>query len=196
MDVDSSILTGSKIINEGNNSYIVRDRNGNTYKLYKETIAYLCDNGEYSLNLDEVKSRLEGLVSKRKFVKKSKLPLQVLEHNGCSVGVQIDYVDNCISLEEYLLSNRDVDLEQVRSVVIRAVDELVSNDIVPTEPNFGNFLVRNKNDKREIIPIGLDNPSVKVYSENVDNVFKESDINICYKIIDLSFNRYQRNNNK
>lgn len=59
MEVDSSILTGSKIINEGNNSYIVKDRQGNTYKLYKETIAYLCDNWEYSLNPNEVKSRLE-----------------------------------------------------------------------------------------------------------------------------------------
>ena len=129
-------------------------------------------------------------------MKKAKLPSRILEHNGCPVGVQIDYFDNCISLEENLLSYRDDDLEKVKSSVIRVIDELISNDIVLTNPNFGDFLVRKKNSNSEIIPIGLDNLSVKVYSDDIDDMFKESDINTCYKIIDLSFNRYQKNNNK
>lgn len=181
--IDKDILAEMDVLNEGTHAYIIRGKDGHVYKVYKKCFK----NGQYCLELKETRERLEYIVSKKEQVQKSKLPLHILEYNGYPIGVEIEYFEDCVTLKEYLMNNMDADINQIKQTLLDILNELIENNIVPTDPHFENFLVRRKGIQIEILSIDLDDIDVFVFPNNKYDIFKESSISACYSVIDKSF---------
>ena len=111
--------------------------------------------------------RLSYIVSQRDSVKKTELPSDILFCNGKPVGIKMPYYENAQTLRDYLISNPDVDLGEVKNEVHGIVGELIEHGIVPADPHFENFLVTfDENGKRDFA--------------------YESEVSTCYRVIDLS----------
>ena len=67
------------------------------------------------------------------------------------------------------------------------VGEMIEHNIIPTDPNFENFMVRFNNGEPEIVMVDVDDIYVDVYPPGKSEVFKSGSIHSCYNVIDLSF---------
>ena len=188
MELNKTFVKNSNVLASGTTSYIMTSENGITYKLYKATLDYICNDGEYQLDKENVLERLNYIISKKNDVLLTCLPNDILMYKGNPVGVQITYFDNSITLEEYLINNKDVDLLQLKQQLLKIVEELIQNGIIPTDPNFKNFLVCfDEMGKRKINMVDVDDVYVSIYPDNKRDVWYESEVFACYRCIDLSF---------
>lgn len=196
MEITRNIIRESKILNEGTTCYIMQYGNLVTYKLYKGAIEYIVGNGEYKLDEKETLNRLNYIVSKKNDVLLTELPKDILIFNGKPVGTEITYYDNSICLKNYLSENySDEIISKVRQEIMSIIDELIKNGIVPTDPHFENFLVCYKNDGTyKLKMIDTDDQYISIYPDGKKDVWYESEVSTCYKVIDLSFE--QLNNKK
>lgn len=188
MEVSKEMIQGCEIVNEGTTSFILRNNTGAAFKVYKREMAYIAGNSEYSGEKDSTLSRLSYIVSQQDKVKKTKLPNEVLTFNGCPVGTQIPYFENAVTLKSYLEDNPETDLEEVKGEMFGIVGELIEHGIIPTDPHFENFLVTfDEEGKRQINMVDVDDVYVSIYSNGKRDVFYDSEVAACYRVLDLSF---------
>ena len=83
--------------------------------------------------------------------------------------------------------NPETDLDVVKNKLHDIVGEMIKYNIIPTDPNFENFMVRLDGEEPEIVMVDVDDIYVDVYPPGKSEVFKESSIHACYNVIDLSF---------
>jgi len=188
MEITSEFIKKSRILSEGTTSYILKHESGIIYKLYKGSMDYIIKNGEYELNENETKNRLNHIINKKESVYLTDLPSEILTCNGKPVGVKIAYYKDSITLKEFLINNPDVEMFEIKQEVLKIVDELIKNGIVPTDPHLENFLVCYDNDgKYKINMIDTDDIYISAYPDGKKDVWYESEVSACYRVIDLSF---------
>lgn len=186
-EINKEILDKSTFLAEGTTCIIVRAENGDAYKIYKQSLDYIKGSGIYNLDLAYEKERLEFIVGSKDKIKLSRIPSAILSCDGKPVGVKIEFYDNCMTLQEYLEQNPNTDLEVVKTKLYEIVGEMIENNIIPTDPNFQNFMVRLDKEEPEIVMVDLDDIYVDVYLPGKNLTFKESSIHACYNVIELSF---------
>lgn len=165
----------------------MRNENGETFKVYKNALGYIAGNSEYDMEENYVMERLSHIVSQKDSVKKIQLPSDILFCNGHPVGIKMPYFENAQTLRDYLVSNPDVNLDEVKSEVHGIVGELIEHAIVPTDPYFENFLVTfDENGKRRLNMVDVDDQYVSIYPNGKRDVFYDSEVSTCYRVIDLS----------
>ena len=119
------------------------------------------------------KQRLEFIVSHKDEIKNSRMPDAILSVDGKPVGVKIEYYDNCVTLLEYLQKNPETDLDVVKNKLHDIVGEMIKYNIIPTDPNFENFMVRLDREEPEIVMVDVDDIYVDVYPPGKSEVFKD-----------------------
>lgn len=186
-EITKEIIEKSTFLAEGTTCLIVKTESGEVYKIYKQALDYIKGCGIYNLELEYEKQRLEFIVSHKDKIKKSRMPEAIISVDGKPVGVKIEFYDNCVTLLEYLEKNPDTDLENVKAKLYEIVGEMIEYSIIPTDPNFENFMVRINNGEPEIVMVDVDDIYVDVYPPGESEVFKESSIHACYNVIDMSF---------
>lgn len=186
-EITKEVLESSSFLAEGTTCIIIRTEEGEAYKIYKQAIDYIKGSGIYNLELEYEKERLEFIVSHKDEIKNSRMPDAILSVDGKPVGVKIEYYDNCVTLLEYLQKNPEIDLDVVKNKLHDIVGEMIKYNIIPTDPNFENFMVRLDREEPEIVMVDVDDIYVDVYPPGKSEVFKESSIHACYNVIDLSF---------
>ena len=189
MEITSDFVKESNILNEGTTCYIMQHGDITAYKLYKGALEYITQNDDYRLDENETLNRLNYIVSKRKDITLTDLPSEIVTCNGKPVGVLITYYSNSISLKDYLTENySDENMKRVKQQMLSIVGELIENGIVPTDPHFENFLIcYNEDGSYKLNMIDIDDQYVSVYPENKRDVWYESEVGTCYRVIDLSF---------
>ena len=188
MEITADFIKDSRIINEGTTSYIMIHKSNIVYKIYKRTIDYILNGTDYELEEDTL-NRLKYLVSKKDDVSMTDLPSGLLTCRGKAVGALIKYYENSIDLKSFLKENiKSVDLEFFKKRVTEIVEELIRNGIIPTDPHLGNFLVCFKEDgSYDIKMIDADDHYVFIYPDNKKDVWYDSEVDSCYRVIDLAF---------
>lgn len=187
MEINSEMIKDCEITNEGTTCFIMRNENGEAFKVYKGALGYIAGNSEYDLEEDYTMERLSHIVSQRDSVKKTQLPSDILFCNGRPVGIKMPYFENAQTLRDYLISNPDVSLDEVKSEVHGIVGELIEHGIVPTDPHFENFLVTfDENGKRKLNMVDVDDNYVSIYPNGKRDFFYQSEVSTCYRVIDLS----------
>lgn len=188
MQITKEILEKSKVINEGTTCYIMQ-YGPTTYKVYKGTIKYINGTGEYGLEEKEVSNRLNYIVSKKKDVVLTDLPTDVMIYDEKPVGVVINYYNNSVTLKDYLLENGTEEItNMMRQQVLNIVEELIKNGIIPTDPHLDNFLVCYKEDGSfELKMIDTDDQYISIYPDNKRDIWYDSEVSACYRVIDLAF---------
>lgn len=189
MEITADFIKHSKTINEGTTCYIMMHESNITYKLYKRAVDYILKNSEYELEENETLNRLNYIVSKKKDVKMTDIPDDILTFKGKAVGVPLTYYSNGISLKDYLMDNKDnVDVDLIKQKIIDIVNELINNGIIPTDPHLDNFLIcYNDDGSYEIKMIDVDDQYISIYPDNKRDVWYDSEVAACYRVIDLSF---------
>lgn len=195
MEITKEILKESKIIHKGTTSYIMQYKNL-TYKIYKGAFDYIITNTEYNLEEKETLNRLNYLVSKRKDITLTDLPSDLLTYNGKPVGVEITYYKKGITVQDYLKENyTEENVRLIKKQILKIIKELIENGIIPTDPHLENFLVcQNEIGSYEIKMIDTDDQYISVYPNNQRDVWYESEISTCYRVIDLSFENLANTN--
>lgn len=188
MEINSEVIRGCEITNEGTTCFIMRAENGAAFKVYKNALGYIAGNSEYDMDEGYVMGRLSHIVSQRDSVKKTQLPSDILFCNGKAVGIKMPYYENAQTLRDYLISNPDVDLGEVKNEVHGIVGELIEHGIVPADPHFENFLVTfDETGKRKLNMVDVDDHYVSVYPEGAKRGLSyDIDVSACYRVIDLS----------
>lgn len=190
MEITQKFIQESQIKNEGTTSYIMEHKSGVVFKLYKSLFDYIFKNADYALEEIEVRNRLNYIVSKKNDVKLTNLPQDILTFNGKIVGVAIEYLEGCITLSDFLKENSEIDLDKIKEEILKIVEELIANGIIPTDPHFENFLISFCEDGTyKLNMVDTDDIYVSVYPNNKRDVWYESTINSCYRVIDLSFEK-------
>lgn len=70
---------------------------------------------------------------------------------------------------------------------------MITNGIVPIDPHLENFLVcYNEDGTFKINMIDTDDQYISVYPDNKRDVWYESEVNACYRVIDLSFEELKK----
>jgi len=194
MEISKEFIYKSKVISGGTTSYIMQHETGVVYKLYKSTIGYILRNDKYGVNEKETLDRLNYIISRKAHVSLTDLPNELLTYGGKPIGVGINYYKDSITLKEFLSGDFDADYTLIKSEVINIVNELIENGIVPTDPHFENFLI-TFNDKGDykIHMIDVDDIYVSVYPDSVKDVWYESEVETCHRVIDLSFQELENN---
>lgn len=189
MEITRQILEKCKGLHMGTTSFILR-YNGSTFKIYKSTLEYMEYGGEYKLDEKETLNRLNYIISKQNDIKLTDMPNEILTFGGKTVGVKIKYYADCITLLDYFSQNGlDENTELIKQKVYEIVEELIHNGIIPTDPNFGNFVISFNPDKSfNIHMIDIDDQYVSVYPDGKKDVWYDADVNACYQILNLSFN--------
>ena len=189
MESTADFIKHSKTINEGTTCYIMMHESNVTYKLYKRAVDYILKNSEYELEENDTLNRLNYIVSKKRDVKMTDIPDDILTFKGKAVGVPLTYYSNGISLKDYLMDNKDnVDVDLIKQKIIDIVNELINNGIIPTDPHLDNFLIIYKDDgSYEIKMIDVDDQYISIYPDNKRDVWYDSEVAACYRVIDLSF---------
>jgi len=197
MEITKDIIKESKILHEGTTSYIMQYKDL-TYKIYKSAFAYVIQNEEYKLEEKETLNRLNYVISKRKDVTLTDLPSDLLTHNGKPVGVTITYYEKGITLKDYLIENySDENIRLIKKRILNIIKELIENGIIPTDPHLENFLIyHNDKGSYEIKMIDTDDQYISVYPNNKKNVWYESELSTCYRVIDLSFENLTSKKNR
>ena len=195
MEITKEIIQRSKVINEGTTSFVMEFDNRITYKIYKETLEYIGGKKEYSLNEKITATRLNYIVSKKDDVKLTDLPSKVLTYKGKPVGVALEYYNDCTTLEDFFKENNsEENIDSVKKQINAIVAELIEHGIVPTDPHFGNFLVKYNLDGSYVLKmVDTDDQYVSVYPNGKRDVWYESEVNACYRVIDLSFEELNKN---
>lgn len=195
MEITKDIIKESKILNEGTTSYIMKYGDSIIYKLYKSAIEYIGSNGEYRLEENETMNRLKYILSKRNDITLTDLPSDILIYNGKPVGIPITYYKNSITLKEYLEENySEENILAMKQQVLNIVNELIKNGIVPTDPHLENFLVcYNEDGSYKLNMIDIDDQYISIYPDNKRDVWYESEVSTCYRVIDLSFEKLINN---
>ena len=123
------------------------------------------------------------------------LPNEILTYNGKPVGVLINYYKESISLNDYLLTNNSENvLRSVRKQILIIVNELINHGIIPTDPHFDNFVVCfNDNGTCTLKMIDTDDQYISIYPNNKRDVWYQSQLSACYRVIDLSFDNLKNN---
>lgn len=197
MQITQKFIQESQIKNEGTTSYIMEHKSGLVFKIYKSLFDYIFNNAEYALEEVEVRNRLNYIVSKRNDVKLTKLPQDTLCFNGKIVGVTIEYFESGITLFEFLKDNLDVDLFVLKERILKIVDELIENGIIPTDPHFENFVITmNEDGTYQLNLIDTDDIYISVYPNGHRDVWYDSQKNACYRVIELSFKEIIEMKNK
>lgn len=186
-EITKEVIEKSMFLAEGATCLVIKTESGEVYKIYKQALDYIKGCGIYNLELDYEKQRLEFIVSHKDKIKKSRMPEAIISVDGKPVGVQIEFYDNCITLLEYLKKNLDTDLEKVKAKLYEIVGEMIDYSIIPTDPNFENFMVRINNGEPEIVMVDVDDIYVDVYIPGKDMIGKDASIRSCYNVIDLAF---------
>lgn len=193
MEITKEYLSQSKVINEGTTCFIMKHESGDVFKIYKSAKDYVEGTKEYDLEEDYILNKLNYIVSMKDEVFLTDLPNEVLLNNGKPVGVKMKYYDNVISLKEFLLNN-DVNLEYIKQELLKIVNELISKGIIPTDPHFENFMVTfNDLGDFRINMIDVDDFYVSVYPNGKRDVFYNSEVSTCYRVIDLAFDDLKQN---
>ena len=187
IEINKEILDNSTFLTEGTTCIIVRAENGDVYKVYKQALDYIKGSGIYNLELEYEKERLEFIVGHKDKIKLSRMPDAILSVGGKPVGVKIQYYDNCITLQEYLEQNPDIDMDEVKARLHAIVGEMIEHNIVPTDPNLKNFMVRFIDGEPEIVMVDVDDMYVDAYVPGKSEIFKSGSISTCYNVIELSF---------
>lgn len=186
-EITKEVIENSTFLAEGTTCLIVRTSSGEVYKIYKQALDYIKGSSIYNLDLEYETERLEFIVSHKDKIKNVRMPEAIVSFDGKPVGVKIEFYDNCITLLEYLEKNPETDLENVKARLYEIVGEMIEHNIIPTDPNFENFMVRFNNGEPEIVMVDVDDIYVDVYPPGKSEVFKSGSIHSCYNVIDLSF---------
>lgn len=194
MEITSNFIKESNLLNEGTTSYIMQHDSAIAYKLYKGSIDYISQRGEYKLEENETLERLNYIISKRKDITLTDLPSEILTCNGKPVGVAITYYSNCVTLKDYLIENyTDDNINLAKKQMLGIVNELIVNGIVPTDPHFDNFLVcYNEDGSYKLNMIDTDDYYISIYPDNKRDVWYEAEVDACYRVIDLSFQELEK----
>lgn len=194
MEITSDFIKESNILNEGTTCYIMQHSSKAVYKLYKGAIDYISQKGEYKLDENETLNRLNYIVSQQKNIYLTDLPSDILTCNGKPIGVPINYYSNSISLKDYLTENySNENICLMKQKMLSIVDELIENGIVPTDPHFENFLVcYNEDGSNKLRMIDVDDQYISIFPNNQRDVWYESEISACYRVIDLSFEELKK----
>jgi len=194
VEITSDFIKESNILDEGTTCYIMRHSSSLVYKLYKGAIEYIARKGEYKLDEKETLNRLNYIVSKREDVSLTDLPREILTCNGKPIGVSINYYANSINLKKYLIENySEENINLMKQKMLSIVNELIEKGIVPTDPHFENFLVcYNEDGSYKLNMIDTDDQYISIFPNNQRNVWYESEVSACYRIIDLSFEELKK----
>ena len=195
MEITKEIIKDSQVLHEGTTCYIMQYNDAVTYKIYKGAIEYIAERGEYKLDENETQRRLNYLVSKRNDVTLTDLPSNVLTFNGKAVGVDITYYKNSMTLKDYLVENNTKEnILFMKQQTLQIVNELITNGIVPTDPHLENFLICYNNDgSYKLNMIDTDDQYISVYPNNKKDIWYEAEVEACYRVIDLSFEKLMDN---
>ena len=190
MEITQKFIEESQIKNEGTTCYIMEHKSGVAFKIYKVLFDYIFKNENYELDEREITERLNYIVSKKEDVKLTKLPQEILTFNGKIVGVAIEYLEGSITLGDFLKETPEIDLAKVKDKVLEIVEELIANGIIPTDPHFDNFLISFCEDGTyKLNMVDIDDGYVYVYPGGKKDIWYESAVNTCYRVIDLSFKK-------
>lgn len=194
MVISREFISSLEIVNEGTSCFIFKTEDNKYFKIYKSSLRYI--NGIDDYDDKEIKSKIEYLISKKEEIKNTLMPLDKLMFNGKIVGVELNYMVNSITLREYLVNNKDIDLNMIKSRVLEIVYELINHGIVPTDPHCDNFLVSFLDTGQvDIKMVDVDDQYVSVYPEKEKSIWYESEVSAALRVIDLSFSEIEKKRN-